>query len=93
MTTNLTVFDFIVRAALIKLMHQYGVSKVEVSRSEIEGLINEEISLSIVDKQDLYDTRIVTCPELERTQRKQKKQLPWDENNENNEVEVTIEES
>lgn len=92
-----TMFEFMIRAALIKCMHKLGISKVEVSRSELESLIDKEVSLSISDRPDLYDTRIIVCPELAKAQKENKKlQLPWDENkneSENEEIEITIEET
>lgn len=86
-------FNLVVRAALIKCMHQLGISSIEIGETILRDLVDKEIQLEIMQSHAHFGWEI-RCPELAKAQKRKdpnKKQLPWKE--EIDEVEITVEET
>lgn len=72
-------------------MHELGVSSIEVGETTLRDLADRKVSLEYSQAVHIF-AWTVKCPELAEAQKQKKKQLPWDENK-NEEIEITIEET
>lgn len=72
-------------------MYELNITEVILGELDARKLEESKITLEVAQCVDRLAWRI-TCPELAEAQKQKKKQLPWDENK-NEEIEITIEEA